>query len=271
MPTEAEYEDVLKVDAVDLRQLRCLVKELGRENFERLINSDYTPSLEVLILAANCQVALEALLLGPVTPEAVPTVPPAAPTTTSLPQAEPEATPASQARAVVQVPTTGPVETVQPGMLAPDFDLRFYEDRAEESLPQRLSDLRGTPVVLLFWFPDCEPCKTNLANMENEFRGARWVGAKFIGVQILGSPQESQATVADSGLSYHFVLDEQGDVSRQYGVNQVPTTVVLKSDHTVANRHVGQLLYLDELRMLLERTLGPSLPPPTVAPAQAEQ
>ena len=198
---EAEYEDVLKVDAVDLRQLRCLVKELGRENFERLINSDYTPSLEVLILAANCQVALEALLLGPVTPEAVPTVPPAAPTTTSLPQAEPEATPASQARAVVQVPTTDPVETVQPGMLAPDFDLRFYEDRAEESLSQRLSDLRGTPVVLLFWFPDCEPCKTNLANMENEFRGARWVGAKFIGVQILGSPQEGQATVADSGLS----------------------------------------------------------------------
>ncbi len=48
---EAEYEDVLKVGAVDLRQLRCLVKELGRENFERLIDSDYTPSLEVLILA----------------------------------------------------------------------------------------------------------------------------------------------------------------------------------------------------------------------------
>ena len=94
--------------------------------------------------------------------------------------------------------------------------------------------------------------------------------AAQIGSTLTGLRRTHAADLGNVG-SYHFVFDEQGDVSRQYGVNQVPTTVVLKSDHTVANRHVGQLLYLDELRMLLECTLGPSLPPPTVAPAQAEQ
>ena len=114
------------------------------------------------------------------------------------------------------------------------FDLHFYETRAGESLPQRLSGLLGTPVVLMFWFPGCDPFMTDLQDIGSVYRGLRWGGVRFIGVQTHGCPQEGQEIVDELDLSYDFVFDDHGEASRLYGVVHVPKTVVLKADHTVA-------------------------------------
>ncbi len=186
------------------------------------------------------------------------------PTNTPSPTTTP-----TPARPLVPVPTSGPVGTIRLGMPAPDFGLHFYETRAGESLPQRLSDLLGTPVVLMFWFPGCDPCMTDLQNIGSVYRGLRWGGVRFIGVQTYGFPQEGQEIVDELALSYDFVFDDHGEASRLYGVVHVPMTVVLNADHTVAGWLKGGLS-LGGLRDLLESTLGSSLPPPTATPTPTD-
>ena len=108
-----------------------------------------------------------------------------------------------------------PETYLQPGTEAPDFTLRTTPDQTVS-----LSELRGNPVILVFYPADWSPvCGDELAvynELLPEFRG---YDAQLIGISVDGV-WSHDAFAADR--NFHFPLlsdfEPKGEVSRAYGV-----------------------------------------------------
>ena len=102
-----------------------------------------------------------------------------------------------------------------PGTEAPDFELRSTPDQTLS-----LGELRGTPVILVFYPEDWSPvCSDQLALYQQllpEFQG---FGAELVGVSVDGIWCHL-AFAQDRNLHFPLLADfePKGDVSRRYGV-----------------------------------------------------
>ena len=118
------------------------------------------------------------------------------------------------------------------GMPAGDFQLKTVSGEVV-----RLSELRGTVVVLDFWDTWCGPCRRELPAVEK-------LRAEFAGkVQFFGVNDEEQSTVAaflkKAGYELPVLMDTRHDVHRQYGIHGVPTVFVIGRDGIVRQHYVG--------------------------------
>ena len=126
---------------------------------------------------------------------------------------------------------------------APDFSLTLYgtETRtAGETL--RLSDLKGKPVVLNFWFPSCPPCVAEMPEFERVFQNHKSYGLEFIGVQLVGidTAYDGQNFVNEVGVSYALGPDED-DIITKYNVSGFPMTVFIDREQNIVRRWQGVL------------------------------
>ena len=123
------------------------------------------------------------------------------------------------------------------GHTAPDFELATP---AGEII--RLSDYRGTPVIVNFWATWCGPCRAEFP----EFQEAAVDNAGslvIIGVNSTSTDQaESIPTFLEEfGITFPIVLDEQGDVVDLYRVLGLPTTVFIDSNGVINEVFTGPL------------------------------
>lgn len=126
---------------------------------------------------------------------------------------------------------------------APDFALTLYgtETRqAGETL--RLSDLKGKPVVLNFWFPSCPPCVAEMPEFERVFQNHRSYDVEFVGIQLLGidTAEDGQNFVNEVGVTYALGPDED-DIITKYKVNGFPMTVFIDKEQNIVRRWQGVL------------------------------
>ena len=138
------------------------------------------------------------------------------------------------------------------GDAAPDFELTLFETanhEAGETL--RLSDLRGRPVVVNFWYPLCPPCRAEMPDLEQAFQDHRDEGVEFVGVDelILGTVEDGQDFVTEIGVTYALGADVEGDLIAEYGIVGFPTTVFIDRDGTIVRKWTGILTAekIDEL------------------------
>jgi thiol-disulfide isomerase/thioredoxin len=145
------------------------------------------------------------------------------------------------------------VDSALTGKQAPDFILP-YVSRAERGQTQRLSDLQGKVVVLDFWASWCGPCRAQTPVLE---RLAASFGAER--VRVLGV-----ATSDDRGsvtrfldrkpATYASVYDDDQLAASLYGVQSLPTLVILAKDGTVRSVATG-LVSERELTKLVDEAL----------------
>lgn len=103
---------------------------------------------------------------------------------------------------------------LSPGTLAPDFDL---PTKVGSSL--KLSDLRGKPVVLVFYPADWSPvCGDQLALYNEIYSEFQKYDAKLIGISVDGIFCH-QAYSKSRKLEFELAADfePKGKVSKQYG------------------------------------------------------
>lgn len=106
-------------------------------------------------------------------------------------------------------------ELAPPGTLAPSFRLGTETGESLE-----LSDLRGRPVVLVFYPADNSPVCTNQLALYNEARGM----FEEYDAQILGISVDDQASHRDFAralnLQFPLLSDDEpaGEVARAFGV-----------------------------------------------------
>jgi cytochrome c biogenesis protein CcmG/thiol:disulfide interchange protein DsbE len=118
-----------------------------------------------------------------------------------------------------------------PGRDAPDFTLSVVANAASLAGGKptlSLSELRGRAVLLDFWATWCEPCRLQAPIVEQIAR--RWSdrGVVVVGVNTDTPGEGDPRTFASAwGLTYPVVKDEVGLASRAYGVEALPTLVVV--------------------------------------------
>ena len=129
-----------------------------------------------------------------------------------------------------------------PEDLAPEFEIELFSNvnhQAGESL--KMSDLKGRPVVLNFWFPSCPPCVAEMPDLQKSFERHNGDVA-FVGVQLIGldTAADGQDFVDQLGVTYALGPDE-GIIIRDYSVAGFPTTVFIDKDQRVVRKWTGIL------------------------------
>lgn len=133
----------------------------------------------------------------------------------------------------------GMIETheAETGKPAPDFGLI---DARDPGKVVKLSDFRGTPVVLNWYASWCGPCRAEIPDFvaAQEALGDRVV---FLGVNLQEEPGRATGMLDEFGAEYPAVLDADGSVFRHYGGIGMPTTFFIDADGVIVEFGAGRV------------------------------
>jgi thiol-disulfide isomerase/thioredoxin len=107
-----------------------------------------------------------------------------------------------------------------------------------------LQTLKGRVVVLNFWATWCPPCRAELPELAAFARGQGSGGASLIAVDATSTESSEDSVRAFSnkyGMGYTVALDRTGEVTRAWGVQAWPTTVVVDRDGRLRARRTGAI------------------------------
>lgn len=135
------------------------------------------------------------------------------------------------------------------GQIAPDFEI-VYPDGSR----QRLSDLRGRPVLINFWATWCGPCRVEMPEIERAYLQYQDQSLVVLAVNLQESPAQVQAFVEELAITFPVVLDPQGDLADRYQIRSLPSSLFIGRDGVVAVRWIG-LLTPEQLEKHLRRIL----------------
>lgn len=136
---------------------------------------------------------------------------------------------------------------------APDFHVVD-----ENGNTVRLSDKKGTPVIVNFWATWCGPCQSEMPAFDDAWKqyGDR---VAFMMVDLTDGSRDTvdsaKAFIADKGYSFPVYFDTEYSGARTYGVSSIPATVLVDGDGYVVSTHVGAMS-ADSLMSMLALVLG---------------
>ncbi len=135
---------------------------------------------------------------------------------------------------------------IDKGATAPDFALTDQYGN-----PQRLSDYRGRPALLLFGSPHCSPCRTLMPQLHEWARAHPEVGVVWLNA---ASEEESLKFVSELGATLPVApYTPESKLMDRYKVRVTPFMFLLDEKGVVrakglANTKSGLDLYYKELR-----------------------
>lgn len=139
--------------------------------------------------------------------------------------------------------------------IAPDFKLELFSNANHiKGTNIHLSDLRGKPVVINFWYPSCPPCRLEMPDFEASYKLHK-DDVEFIGVMSvhLDTVAEGQEFIDQFGITY-VVGPDLDDITSEYEIIGFPTTIFLDEGHRVTRRWIGTL-NANKLESLIEGIL----------------
>jgi thiol-disulfide isomerase/thioredoxin len=100
-----------------------------------------------------------------------------------------------------------------------------------------LSEHRGEVVVLDFWATWCGPCRAAMPHVQELHESFHEQGVLVYGVNVWekGDPV---GFMRDNGYTYGLLM-EGDDVAEDYGVEGIPTFVIVGKDGTISYKSVG--------------------------------
>lgn len=141
----------------------------------------------------------------------------------------------------------------QIGGSAPDFTVMAFEnDNYTKDQVINLSELRGKPVVITFWYPACTPCADVMILLKDAYDNTHKGNVHFVAIQeAIGgqsewdppsNPESGQTFTTDKELQFIVGFDtgsdgdaddKRGPIAKAWDVQAYPTTYFLNPDLTV--------------------------------------
>lgn len=133
------------------------------------------------------------------------------------------------------------------GDLAPDF-----ASVTPEGQPIALSDFRGSVVLLNFWATWCGPCRIEMPGFQRQYMAYGDQGLVILAVNN-AEPVDLVTAFRDQlRLTFPIVMDESGEIQRQYGILNYPTSLAIDRDGRIVSRHFGVVPPSQIAQMLAE-------------------
>lgn len=136
------------------------------------------------------------------------------------------------------------------GAQAPDFSLLTTSG---DTLA--LSDLRGQPVVLTFWYTGCGWCKYQMPFFQTAYE-EMGQEVKIIAIDIGESGSLIQQFAEYYGYTFTFALDYDGSVMSAYDVQGTPTNFFIDASGVIKEIKIGAYLEEYQLMEAIEDLLG---------------
>jgi peroxiredoxin len=120
-----------------------------------------------------------------------------------------------------------------------------------------LRELRGQPVLVIFWASDCRTCLEELPDLIALYRDYGPRGLRLIAVAMPYDPPNRVLALAQGRqLPYNVVLDPLGKLTEAFGrVELVPSNFLIAPDGRIAFHGLGRI-HAADLGKNIERLLG---------------
>ena len=127
-----------------------------------------------------------------------------------------------------------PVAALELNKPAPDFTLKALDGKNI-----KLSEMAGNVVLINFWASWCGPCREEMPLLNNLHNKYAPLGFAVFGVNVEEDVNGAQAFLRDYPVDFPVLLDSSNQVSKQYQVIAMPTTVMVDRDGRLRYLHKG--------------------------------
>lgn len=150
---------------------------------------------------------------------------------------------------------TVPLQPLEEGASDRDpLDVEFTDVDGTAGTLRELVDDR--PVVVNFFAEWCTPCVKEMPDFQTVSQ--RLEGrVDFVGLAVNDRPEDTARIVEETGITYPWTRDIRGDIASAAGVVNMPSTMFIAADGTIAELHTGAV-DAERLLALIEEHLGVS-------------
>lgn len=125
---------------------------------------------------------------------------------------------------------------INQGNRARDFTLTSL-DGSDVSL----SDYRGNVVLVNLWATWCGPCRAEIPDLEAAYRAHEDEGFVVLGINVEEPRQAVEPFVDEMDMTYPVLLDEGGQVLKEYRGLGLPMSLLVDREGVIQVRHIGFL------------------------------
>jgi len=128
----------------------------------------------------------------------------------------------------------GPGKTAV-GLEAPDIELKdAHENRI------KLSELKGSVVLVNFWASWCQPCLDEMPSIEGLFRNLSG-NSKFKLISVLYRDERDRAVsyMKKGGYTFSVYIDPDGSAARRFRVTGVPESFIIDKKGILRDKVMG--------------------------------
>ena len=148
-------------------------------------------------------------------------------------------------------------------LAAPTFEASASTAAGDFSLPTRdggtvhLSELRGQVVMINFWASWCGPCRQEMPLLQQLYGKYEPLGFTLLGVNVEPDSTQAQDWLKKVPVTFPILFDRDNKVSAQFGVEAMPSTVLIDREGNVRHVHRGykagdESTYADLVRSLVK-------------------
>jgi thiol-disulfide isomerase/thioredoxin len=121
-----------------------------------------------------------------------------------------------------------------------------------------LSRAPGVPTVVNLWASWCGPCREELPLVQ-QLADAAGGQVRVLGVASLDGVRQAGSFADDAGVTFPSAFDADGEVMAALGINNLPYTLFLAADGSLAYLQIGGVHSLEEFTTLVADHLGVQL------------
>ncbi|HBA35665.1 MAG TPA: TlpA family protein disulfide reductase, partial [Gammaproteobacteria bacterium] len=106
------------------------------------------------------------------------------------------------------------------------------------------------------WASWCGPCREEIPMLNTLHKQYEKLGFQVMGINIDKRRDAAKRMMQDFQIAYPVLFDSQQGISKLYGVDAMPSTVIIDRDGIVRAVHRGykkryDAIYMDEIRKLV--------------------
>jgi len=119
------------------------------------------------------------------------------------------------------------------GYYAPDFNVKLLSGDAV-----KLSDFRGKVVFINFWATWCEPCVSEMPDMQELFE---MFPDDLVVLAVNRSEKKDKVEnfIAQNGYTFNIGLDENGEIQEKYPTQGIPYTIIINPEGLITEIRLG--------------------------------